>query len=101
MHRIRAALHRPFLTFVFAAALVVWAALVLDTADLARRATTPPVYPTPVVIRPTMAPTPASPRIVVPPTPVAQASAIEEIAAEPFHPKTGRYIAAWLPDSFG
>jgi spore germination protein YaaH len=101
MRRIQAALHRPFLTFVFATALVVWAALVLDTADLARRATVPPVYPTPVVIRPTTAPTPASPRIVVPPTPVAQASVIEEIAAEPFHPKTGRYIAAWLPDSFG
>jgi spore germination protein len=102
MRRIRAALHRPILSAIVVVSLGVWAALTLDTLDLARRATVPPVYPTPVVIRPTTVPTALPPQVVAPPTPEADtASPDAPVSRAGFHPKTGRYIAAWLPDSFG
>ncbi|HEU5103026.1 MAG TPA: glycosyl hydrolase family 18 protein, partial [Roseiflexaceae bacterium] len=86
---------------IYTLSLLVWVALVADTAGLAQRAATPPVFPTsaPAVI-PTLSPPP--PRVIAPPpAPVLQNIAPEadqRVAA--FHPKTGRYIAAWLPDSF-
>jgi len=103
MRRIQAALRRPFLSAIFAVALVVWAALVLDTAELTRRATAIPTFPTTVVLRPTVAATAVPPRIIAPATPeVAQRGKLGgDTTTEAFHPKTGRYIAAWLPDSFG
>jgi spore germination protein len=103
MRRIRATLQRSLFSVIILISLGVWAALVLNTVDLARRATVPPVYPTAVVIRPTVAPTALPPRVVAAPTVVPIRSA--DVSSEPeravLHPKTGRYIAAWLPDSFG
>lgn len=93
---------------IYASSLVVWALLVIDTASLARRATEPPVFPTatvPVVAAPTLTVTPLPPAPT--PIPVAQPGDADplDVATDTghggFHPKTGRYIAAWLPDSFG
>ncbi len=85
---------------LYTAAFTVWLILVADTIVLAQQATTPPVFPSPVVIIPTPPPTPA-PRMVTP-QPEPQLPALTgEPALQAVHPKTGRYIAAWLPDSFG
>lgn len=100
MHQLRSFLRRPIMIVLYTTALTVWLILVADTIVLAQQATTPPVFPTPVVIIPTPPPTPA-PRMVTP-QPASQAPAIaEDPLPEAVHPKTGRYIAAWLPDSFG
>jgi spore germination protein YaaH len=102
MRRIRPTLRKGFLGLVYSLALLVWAALVADTAGLARQATAPPVFPTATPAAPTATPRPLPPRIVAAqPAPVLQdivSTAEERVAG--FHPKTGRYIAAWLPDSF-
>ncbi|HEX5688953.1 MAG TPA: glycosyl hydrolase family 18 protein [Roseiflexaceae bacterium] len=78
----------------------MWVALVVDTAGLAQQAAAPPRFPTPTRAAPTATARP--PRIVAPPT----AQVLRDVATAPdqrltaFHPKTGRYISAWLPDSF-
>jgi spore germination protein YaaH len=101
MRRIRSPLRKATFGAIYTLSLLVWVALVADTAGLAQRAATPPVFPTsaPAII-PTQSPPP--PRVIAPPpAPVLQNIAPEadqRVAA--FHPKTGRYIAAWLPDSF-
>jgi spore germination protein YaaH len=81
--------------------MLVWVALGIDTVRLAQEATKPPVFPTSV---PEPAPTtpPLPPKVVA----AKPAQVLQNIAPEAdqrvasFHPKTGRYIAAWLPDSF-
>lgn len=99
---------RLFFGLIYAAALIVWALLVVDTASLARRATEPPVFPTPsplptAVATPTLTPAPLAPTAI----PIAQPAPVDPFVLDAdtsgvsFHPKTGRYIAAWLPDSFG
>jgi spore germination protein YaaH len=103
MRRIRPALRNVFLSLIYFSALLVWLALVADTADLARQAGSPPVYPTAALPQTTATPRPAAaPRIVAaPPAEVLQdivSNANQRVAG--FHPKTGRYISAWLPDSF-
>ena len=50
---------------LYTAAFTVWLILVADTIVLAQQATTPPVFPSSVVIIPTPPPTPA-PRMVTP-----------------------------------
>jgi spore germination protein len=101
LRRILPTLRRPFLGAIYTLSLLVWAALVVDTVGLAQLAATPPVFPTAVV--PTAEPT------TRPPPPIVAAKPAEVLpniapAAErqvtSFHPKTGRYISAWLPDSF-
>ncbi len=106
--RTRPALLRAITFVVIAATATVWALLAADTVSLARRATIlPTLRPTATVPLPTLA-------ITATPTPLPLATATPEAAAEQgvvqataepklagFHPKTGRYIAAWLPDSFG
>lgn len=91
------------LVTIYLAALAVAAALFYRTLELAR--TLPEVRAAAVEranATPTSAPT-AAPMIIlptpVPPTPVPTAAALE---AEPvsYHPKTGRYIVAWLPPNF-
>ncbi len=82
--------------------MLVWVGLVVDTVGLAQQAVRLPEAPTPTSVvqpQPTVAPRPR-PR----PTPVPavvfqeQSTSVEPQAA--VHPKTGRYIAAWLPNSF-
>ncbi|HJZ45555.1 MAG TPA: glycosyl hydrolase family 18 protein [Roseiflexaceae bacterium] len=94
-------MRKAILGAIYSLSLLVWVALVADTAGLAQRAATPPVFPTSVPAAiPTLSPPPAR-VIAAPPAPVLQNIAPEadqRVAA--FHPKTGRYIAAWLPDSF-
>ncbi|HMO56684.1 MAG TPA: glycosyl hydrolase family 18 protein [Roseiflexaceae bacterium] len=102
MQQVVSFIPRALRGLIYLTALGVWAALVADTIGLAREATTPPVIPTPAVV-PTAAPT-ATPRVVVPTAiPPAAAALVVEVPSRPaaFHPKTGRYIAAWLPNSFG
>ncbi|GAB4109705.1 MAG: glycosyl hydrolase family 18 protein [Roseiflexaceae bacterium] len=101
MHRTRTTLQRIVSVLIFSSALIVWAALVVDTVGLARQATRPPVFPTSIRPSATPLPTPEPPLIVAPPTSTPAAAATEPEAPQAFHPKTGRYIAAWLPDSFG
>jgi spore germination protein len=101
MRPIRVPVRTIALALLYAAALVVWVALVVDTVDVAGQAARPPVFPTAT----TMAPTPTAAPTLVPaalPAPAALPDAeVEEEQRVAFHPKTGRYIAAWLPDSFG
>ena len=100
MRRLRPRLRKSVLGLIYTTALIVWVALVADTAGLAQQATAPPQFPTAVPSEPTATPRP--PRIVAP----QPAQVLQDIATSPdqrlagFHPKTGRYISAWLPDSF-
>ncbi|MEN9937225.1 MAG: hypothetical protein RLZZ387_3804 [Chloroflexota bacterium] len=89
------------LALIYLLSIAVWAGLVADTVDLARQASAPPALPTPTVAAPTAtaAPAPVAARRPAP-APRPQVPVDEEPQAA-FHPKTGRYIAAWLPDSFG
>ena len=99
IHRSRPAFRKAFLGAVYTLSLLVWVALVVDTVGLARQASAPLILPT---IAPTVMPTPRPPRVVA----AKPAEVLQNIAPEAdqqvsnFHPKTGRYIAAWLPDSF-
>ena len=100
MRQFRLTLRKVILGLIYSLALIVWIALVADTAGLAQQATAPPQFPTAVPSEPTA--TPGPPRIVAP----RPAQVLQDIATSPdqrlasFHPKTGRYISAWLPDSF-
>ena len=100
MRQFRLTLRKVILGLIYSLALIVWIALVADTAGLAQQATAPPQFPTAVPSEPTATPRP--PRIVAP----QPAQVLQDIATSPdqrlagFHPKTGRYISAWLPDSF-
>jgi spore germination protein len=91
------------LALVYLAALVVWVALVLDTADVAGQVGRPLDVPTPTIAAPTAtAAAAAATRSPAPAATATPATAEAPAAQRPaFHPKTGRYIAAWLPDSFG
>jgi spore germination protein len=101
MRRIRPTLRKSSLGLLYSSALIVWAALVADTAGLAQQASAPPRFPT--AAAPTATATPRPPLLATPQQP---AQVLQDIAAAPdqrltsFHPKTGRYISAWLPDSF-
>src|SRR2546421_3882009 len=105
MRRIRPSLRKAILGLIYASALLLWVALVADTAGLPQQATTPPQFPTAVPPAPTHSPAlpPDSERKRVG---VLPAQVLQDIATSPdqrlagFHPKTGRYISAWLPDSF-
>jgi hypothetical protein len=96
----RTPFRKPLFGAIYTLSLLVWAALVADTVGLARQAGAPVIIPT---VAPTAVPTPRPPRIA----PAKPAEVLRNIAPEAdqrvnkFHPKTGRYIAAWLPDSFG
>ncbi|MCL6540927.1 MAG: glycoside hydrolase [Roseiflexus sp.] len=95
----------PLFVSIYAVSLIVWALLVADTVGLAVRATEPPVFPTPTLPPVTpVADTPTPALAIIPSVQaertVSPVSALPEEGAW-FHPKTGRYIAAWLPNSFG
>src|SRR5262245_12243197 len=101
MRRFRPRLRKSVLGLIYTTALIVWIALVADTAGLAKQAAEPPRFPTATPPAPTSTPRP--PQIVAAPTvQVLQdmAPAIPNQRLAGFHPKTGRYISAWLPDSF-
>ncbi|MCS6840364.1 MAG: glycosyl hydrolase family 18 protein [Roseiflexus sp.] len=98
----------PLSASIYAVSLIVWALLVVDTVNLARRAAEPPVFPTPTPVpAATVAPadaTSAPAPTLVPATQTNDATAVDRDLAPGdgwLHPKTGRYIAAWLPNSFG
>src|SRR5262245_14718222 len=99
IRRLLPILRKATLGLLSAPVRIVWVVLVADTAGLAQRAATPPRFPTPAL--PASTATPRAPRIVVPPP----AQVLQDIRPAPeqrlagFHPKTGRYIAAWLPES--
>lgn len=102
-------LRRQAFILIYMLALVVWALLAYDTLGvwndyqgraqvaLARSALGPTATPTLPPTRtpsPTVTPTASPmPTVAVLPTPTA-------VPAAKLHPKTGRYIAAWLPTSF-
>jgi spore germination protein len=101
MRRLRPTLRKAVLGLIYTTALIVWVALVADTAGLAQQAAAPPRFPTAIPPAPTATPRP--PQIVAAPTvqvlqDIAPAAPDQRLAG--FHPKTGRYISAWLPDSF-
>lgn len=95
-------LRKPLLGLIYASAMFVWVAIVLDTAGLVQQATTPPAQPTATAAAVAVEPTTA-PRIRPRPT-SAPPLAFQERAPSPeqqaVHPKTGRYVSAWLPNSF-
>jgi spore germination protein YaaH len=99
---------RTILTTLYVAAFVVAAVLIYETIQMARQ------RPDLVFIvgdTPTATPTPAPtvPRVDAvllanEPTPVpapSGAADTDEISTIGYHPKTGRYIAAWFPSVFG
>src|SRR5215210_6082427 len=94
IRRSRSVIRKAILGAIYTLSLLVWVGLVADTAGLAQRAATPPVFPTSVpVVIPTLSPPP--------PAPVLQNIAPEaDQRVSAFHPKTGRYISAWLTSSF-
>jgi spore germination protein YaaH len=99
IRRTRLPFRKVFLGAVYTLSLLVWVALVFDTVGLARQASEPVIIPTSA---PLVVPTARPPR-VVPPKPAEVLRNIAPAAEQQvsnFHPKTGRYIAAWLPDSF-
>jgi spore germination protein YaaH len=87
---------------LYATALLVWVGLVADTVGLARQAVAPPPPPTATPPPPTAAPS-ATLAPTAAPTPLptlVPAATHTQAAGASLHPKTGRYIAAWLPNSF-
>ena len=98
--RIRSGLSRFLPAMVFLVAMLVWVALLVDTVGLAQQASSPPVFPTT-----TAAPQPTQ-RPLAPVVAARPADVLPNVApnsdrrVSQVHPKTGRYIAAWLPDSF-
>ncbi len=96
----------PILVTIYVGALMVWAWLAYDTLNawrfhvqasqvaLAESVIGPTATPTSTPAPPTVTPTStAVPTVLVPATPTA-------VPPTKLHPKTGRYIAAWLPTSF-
>ena len=100
IRRFSPSLRRAILGCIYISALLVWVALVVDTAGLAQQAAAPPRFPTADRVEPTATVRPQ--QIIVP----APAEVLPDVATAPdqrltvLHPKTGRYISAWLPDSF-
>lgn len=91
------------LGLIYLAALAVAGALIVQTLQIARDLPTPAAQAdTAAAITPTTEPT-AAPLIVlptpVPPTPLPTAESLEP-APVSYHPKSGRYIAVWLPPTF-
>lgn len=107
MRRTSPTLRKLGFGLIYGIALVVWAGLVADTIGLARQAAVlPPLPPTavpPTSIPPTAPPPPTNVPAFAAATPLP---ALPIAAAEPapqeavVHPKTGRYISAWLPNTF-
>jgi spore germination protein len=99
----RPTLRRALLGAIYTLSLLVWVVLVIDTVGLAQQAATPPTFATAVPTAATPTARPQPPVVVAAAKP---AEVLQNIAPEAekrianFHPKTGRYIAAWLPDSF-
>jgi spore germination protein YaaH len=89
------------LVSIYTIALLVWAALIVDTVGLAQLASTPLVFPT---ATPAPVPTqrPLAPRVVAanPADLLPNIVPSDDQRIRNVHPKTGRYIAAWLPNSF-
>lgn len=84
-------------------ALLVWAMLAFDTVGLVQQAVVQTPTPLPTSVADAPEPT-ATPRSPARPTTSPDAIAFQELAAPPeqqaVHPKTGRYIAAWLTSTF-
>ena len=99
MRRFKPFLRRTVITLILSATIVVWALLVVDTVGLARQAVDRPPEPTPTAT-PTPTAIPETEPVAVP-TPITETAPVTDFDLQNLHPKTGRYIAAWLPDSFG
>jgi spore germination protein YaaH len=102
MRRITPSLRKAFVGLLLSATILVALGLARDTVGLAQQAVMPADQPTPTTA-PEATPSPRAPtRSAVRPTPT---TAPAEPTAEPkitgLHPKSGRYISAWLPNSFG
>lgn len=102
IRRTRLPLHRAGPVALYAISLLVWVALVENTISLARQVRTPPSFPTAAPQAPEPTQRPPAPRVVAasPADVLRNITPREDLATSQLHPKTGRYIAAWLPDSF-
>ncbi|NOK59543.1 MAG: glycoside hydrolase [Chloroflexi bacterium AL-W] len=99
MRRFKPFLRRTFITLLLCVTTVIWALLVVDTVGLARQAVARPPEPTPTT---TATPTSLTQtEQFAAPTVLPETTPVTELDGQNLHPKTGRYIAAWLPDSFG
>lgn len=98
-HRSLPSLRNLVFGLIIVTSVAAWMLLAADTVSLAQQTFTPPTVPT-------APPTSAPPTPLALPTPTARPNGVfPEVTTsgqqtEAVHPKTGRYIAAWLPDSF-
>jgi spore germination protein YaaH len=102
MKRSRFTFSTMLLAVVCATALFIWSLLVFNTVGLAQQAMTLPTSTTTPAPTGTLLPTATLQPTVAWPTPSAAPLADTAPRDQPavLHPKTGRYIAAWLPDTF-
>ena len=95
-----------FITLVYGAALSVWLLLVYQTVQLAQQQVVLPRLPEQAGAQPTLAPANATAGALsaIAPLPLRSQPTAAPTATPALslagHPKTGRYIAAWLPPSF-
>lgn len=110
MSRFIQRLRRPLLVALYVSLIGVWAALAYDTYGvwlgrqqaIAQGLGQAALRPTPRPI-PTLPPTPVAPTVApgeTPPTPTLTRPTATALPPAVVHPKTGRYISAWLPTSF-
>ncbi|MBC8160214.1 MAG: glycoside hydrolase [Roseiflexaceae bacterium] len=104
MNRHLSTLQRIFFVSVCVLALLAWVGLAVDTAGLVQQAVavTPTLAPASIAVAADPTPTalPARPRPTIAPDAVVYQELSEQAVQQALHPKTGRYIAAWLPNSF-
>ncbi|MCG8348134.1 MAG: glycosyl hydrolase family 18 protein [Chloroflexales bacterium] len=98
-------LRRLFLVLVYSTAILVAVALIVETLQMAQRRTTVSSFAaTSATPSATAAPEVTPVALLTVPTPAPTTLAIDndsETQPKSYHPKTGRYIAAWWPDTFG
>src|SRR5688572_20973435 len=113
MHRRFQRFRRPSLVALYLSLLGLWATLAYDTyglwlgrqqvmaRELARAAVQPTSVPAPTAQPATALPLTVTPIATSDPTPTTRPAPTPTMAAPAImHPKTGRYVAAWLPTSF-
>ncbi len=94
------AIRKTLIGLVLFSAIFGWVLVAINTVGLSQQALTPPAVPTTAAtaVAPTTEALFSPTSSAAPIFPDVSSAGAEQTPA--VHPKTGRYIAAWLPDSF-